>query len=113
MANDIWKMSLPSVDPALIPQTQIQQRPEMKAPVLRPVAVLLQHAADKFIIQKLATPHRRIHHMFFKPPAEAFAKPLANRRAKTALAFVKQIARQDLFQRALQNMLAARAFDFQ
>src|ERR1051326_6552268 len=58
------------IDPSLVPQTQIQQRPEMKSPILRSLAMLLQHATHKPVVQQLPTPHPRVHQVLVKPPAQ-------------------------------------------
>src|SRR5215213_8424593 len=101
------------VDPPLVPQTQIQQRPQMKSPILRLRPMLLEHPADEPVIQQIPAPHRRVHQVLVEPATQSLPKPLTHRRAKPALALVQQIARQDLFKRAFENVFAARALDFQ
>src|SRR5215208_77298 len=51
---NLWILS---VDPAFIPEAQIQQRPKMKSPVFRFPPVLVQHPADKVVVQQIAAPH--------------------------------------------------------
>jgi hypothetical protein len=73
--------------------------------------MLGQELRHKFVIQKVALAHTRVHKVRIKPFTQRIAKPLAHRRAKTSLATVKQIVRQNIFKRTLKNMFSARAFN--
>src|SRR6185369_13483247 len=102
-----------SVYPPFIPQTQVQQGPQVKAPIALAAAMLVEHARDETIIQKISLPQRRIDQVLVKPSAQSLPEPLAHRRAETTFRFVKQIVRQDFFQRAFENVLAGRALNLQ
>ena len=85
----------------------------MKAPILTSLSMLLQQVRHKIVVEKISPPHGRVHQVRIKPTAERIAKPLAHRRAKSALATVKQIVGQDLFQRSFKNVFSAGPFDLQ
>src|SRR3954447_5828060 len=70
------------VDPALIPQTQIQQRPQMKSPVARLRTMFRQHSAHEVVIQQIPLPHGPVHQVLVEPSTQSFTKPLTHRRAE-------------------------------
>src|SRR5688572_30778382 len=55
------------INPLLIPEAQVQQGPEMKAPVVLVLPMLLQHPRDKRVVQKISTAHLRVHQVRVKP----------------------------------------------
>src|SRR6185369_1596083 len=85
----------------------------MKSPVARLRTMLFQHPAHEPVIQQISSPHRRVDQVVVKPSTQSLTEPLTHRRAKPALALVQQITRQDLLERALQNMLPTRSLDLQ
>jgi hypothetical protein len=46
-----------TLDPTLIPEAQIQQTPEMKAPIARSLAMFLYEARDESVVEEIAPPH--------------------------------------------------------
>src|SRR5881409_2637982 len=100
-------------NPALKPKTQVQQRPEIRAPVALLTAMLVREAPDVFVIEKVTRAHRRVHQALNQFFAFGAAKPLAHRRPKSALRLVEQVLWQNRFQRAFQNVLSSIAFNFE
>src|SRR3954462_11865624 len=91
---------LPAINPPLVPHAEVQQGPQVKAPILRAAPVLVEQARDKLIIEEVAPPHGRVHQVRVEPAAEAIAEPLAHGRSETTLLTVEQVVRQNLFERA-------------
>src|SRR5436309_2569258 len=85
----------------------------MKAPVARAAPVLVEEASDKLVIEEITPSHRRVHQELFQLDARLPSEPTCDRSAEAALASVENVARQNLFERALQNVLAAPAFHLQ
>src|ERR1044072_6093474 len=85
----------------------------MKSPVARLRTMLLQHPAYKSVIKQIATSHRRVNQVVVEPATQSFAEPLTHWGAKPAFALVQQITRQDLLERALQDVFPTRPLDLQ
>src|SRR5207253_11396017 len=90
-----------ALNPAFVPEAQVEYAPEMKAPVARVTTVLLQHARDEPVIEEVSPFKRRVREIFVEPFAQVIAKPTVDGRAEAALGAVEQVVRQNIFQRAL------------
>src|SRR5215213_11429950 len=85
----------------------------MKAPIMCAATVLIEHARNVCVVEELTLAHARVHQMRIEPLAQTITKPRADRRTETTLGAIEQIVRQDIFESALQDMLAASALDLQ
>src|SRR5215207_1130895 len=88
-----------SFDPAVVPEREVEERPEVEAPVARAAAVLFEEARDELVIEEAAPPQRRVRHARLKLRRGAAAEPALDRRAEAALAPVEHVARQHPFER--------------
>src|SRR5215212_1971728 len=99
--------------PALVPEREVEQRREVEAVVARAAAVLFEEARDVRVVEEAAAAHRRVHHARLKLSGRRPPEPALDRRAEAPLAPVQNVARENLFQRALQDVLAAPSLHLQ
>ena len=95
-----------SSEPAVIPDTQIKQAPEIGAPVLNSATMFVGHSTNELIIKETALAQRRIRDLLSQIVTFHSAEPLVHRRAKPTLRFVENIMRQNRFKGPLQDVLA-------
>src|SRR3954470_14026781 len=93
--------------PALVPEAKVEERPEVESVFARAAPVLSEEARDVRVVEEAAAAHRRVHHARLKLRGRRPSEPALDRRAEAALAPVQNVARQNLFERALQDVLAA------
>ena len=85
--------------PAFVPQAQVEQAPEMKAPVARAASMFFEKTCDERVVEEAAPPHGGVHQAGIERRAEPVSEPLADRRAEASLRAVKKIVEVELKQK--------------
>src|SRR3989442_597323 len=75
-------------NPMLVPQTQIEQAPQIRAPIAHLTVMFVGHALDERIVKEVSLADRRVHQLLSQVFAFGSAKPLAHRRAESALRLI-------------------------
>src|SRR6266478_8548354 len=87
------KVVLTLINPALVPQTEIQQGPQVKPPILFLAAMFIKKPLHKVVVQQIAPAHCGVHYMRLKPLTQTVSEPFADGRTEPPLAVVEQISR--------------------